>query len=1237
MNTEERRVLRLQRWRIAMWVALYAIVAGLWVALSDRLVAVLATGPDGPMRLQTANGWVFVAGTAVLLAVVLHYEARAREVRDRTLQESDDLHRTLVDVASDAVVLIDNATGRILAANPAAAALYGYTQGELLERRNTDLSAEPAETARVTAHTPLAPDTVVRIPLRYHRKRDGTVFPVEITGRFFAWRGRPVHLACIRDITARQQTEATLARYRLLAEQARDIVLFVRRDGRLLEANRAAVLAYGYTVEEFAALHIQDLRAPDTHGLTAEQMAQADAQGILFETVHRRKDGTTFPVEVSSRGTDVGGERVLLSVVRDITERRRAQQVLEARTRQVEAVRAVTADIVRELDLSRLLRLLIARAAELVGATTGTVYLWEPATQRLVPGAWHGLGDWQGTLALRLGEAVAGTAAQTRRTLVVNDYRTSSFAHPLSLERTALTASLGEPLVYRDELVGAMTLGHVEGRTFTERDAEVLRLLADQAAIAIQNARLYDAARRELRQRKAAEAELRKIVRAVEQSPTIVVITDLTGAIEYVNPKFTEITGYTFDEVRGRNPRILKSGHTSAEEYAQLWTTLLAGKEWRGEFRNRRKDGTLYWEAASISPVRDAEGAVTHLVAVKEDISADKAADTALRRYASQLEALRATTTDITRELNLARLLTLFIERAVKLLEGVSGVVYLLDAGTETIAARAWVGQEDWVGEVRLRVGQGIAGTVVERRAGIIENAYRTSPHAVPVFLERTRIAAVLAEPLVYRDRIIGAVLVNRLEGTFAPQDAELLRPFADQAAIAIENARLYAATQEALADLRQVQEELVRSEKLRALGQMAAGIAHDLNNTLATVLGQAELLRLRTRSPEIQEGLQILQTAAADGAEIVRRLQDFARQRGAGPLHACELAQLVSEALEITRPRWQEEPRRRGVRIETATDLAALSPVHGNPAEIREVLTNLIFNAVDAMPYGGQLRFTGRVTADSTENRPLETPRAPARSDAASDPLPDAWVELAVEDTGIGMTEAVRGRIFDPFFTTKGLHGTGLGLSVVYGIMERHGGQIEVTSAPGRGTTFRLRFRRAAVGAAAPAGATPIRASIRRVLIVDDDTWVLQTLAGLLRTSGHDVLEADGGAAATERLAQHPVDIVFTDLGMPDVNGWDVARAAKAFRPDLPVVLLTGWGDQAGTERPPDVHVDRILTKPVPRSVLLSVIAELVRPAPPDPAPESDATGSGVGADGEQRGADPGSPDGATRGSPTP
>jgi PAS domain S-box-containing protein len=1044
------------RWRISRLVAVYVVLAGLWIFLSDRVVALLVSSPVRLTQLQTVKGWVFVGVTAAFLASILRYETRAREARDQALRDSEETYRTLVEVETDGVFLMDNATGQILAANPAAAQLYGYTPQELLGLRNTDLSAEPAATEQVATRTPLVPDSIIRIPLRHHKKRDGTVFPVEITGRFFTWRGRAVQLAAIRDITARQQAEAALARYRVLVERARDIVLFVRRDGRILEANQAAAQAYGYALEEFGTLHIQDLRALETQPLAPAQLARADAEGILFETVHRRKDGTTFPVEVSSRGTELGGDRVLLSIVRDITDRKRAEGALATRTRHLEAVRVVTEDLTRELDLTRLLRLLIARAADLVGAASGTVYLWEPERGLMVPAAWHGLGDWQAALRHPPGQGIVGTVAETRQGLCVNDYRSSRYANPLTLERTRVTASLGEPLLYRDELIGAVTLNHDGGRIFAEEDQALLRLFANQAAIAIANARLF----REERDRRA------------------------------------------------------------------------------------------------------------------------------------QLEAVRGVSADIAQELDLTQVLHIVAQRACELTRATAADIALWDPERQLLLTEASFGHTALNPTSLRRLGEGAMGTVAENRQGMIINDYRSSPVAHPDTLAHTKITASLVEPLMYRDTLLGVIGVDHVTPgeTFTGGDQALLRLFADQAAIAIANARLFQDQQRAYAALERAQEELIRAEKLRGLGQMAAGIAHDLNNMLATVLGQAELLRMYPHSPEIEEGLQVLQMAANDGAQVVRRLQDFARQRGGGPLGPCDLSCLVPEALEITRPRWREEPRRKGIVIETDVDLVGLPLIQGNAAEIREVLTNLIFNAVDAMPSGGRLRFTGEAVDGSDAGRPGEL-----AGDSASRGSQPPWVELAVSDTGIGMTEDVRRHAFDPFFTTKGLHGTGLGLSVAYGIMERHGGQIDVTSAPGQGTTFRLRFRSATTDTMqSTRRPTPAPVACRRILVVDDDASVRRTLAALLRASGHEVVEAEGGAAALDCLGTTSVDLVLTDLGMPDVTGWDVARAAKARHPDLPVVLLTGWGDQVGAEASSVTSVDRVLTKPLPRGAVLAVVAEL-------------------------------------------
>jgi PAS domain S-box-containing protein len=289
-------------------------------------------------------------------------------------------------------------------------------------------------------------------------------------------------------------------------------------------------------------------------------------------------------------------------------------------------------------------------------------------------------------------------------------------------------------------------------------------------------------------------SSLRTISRATEQSPASVVITDTQGAIAYVNPKFTQVTGYAFDEVRGQNPRVLKSGEMPEETYRQLWATITAGNEWRGEFHNKKKNGELFWEAASISPVRNPDGCITHYVAVKEDITEQKRMEEAAHIRTHQLEVIRSVTAEITRELDLHTLLSLITQRATELAGAASGGIYLWDDQAQVLVPHAYHGTGRLREKFSRRLGEGLMGSVARERHGAIVNDYRTSPLAHQRTLETTEITAVLAEPLVYRDRLLGVLAVHheRGERRFGESDQDVLRLFAAQAAIAIENARLF-------------------------------------------------------------------------------------------------------------------------------------------------------------------------------------------------------------------------------------------------------------------------------------------------------------------------------------------------------------------------------------------------------------------------------------------------------------
>jgi signal transduction histidine kinase/ActR/RegA family two-component response regulator len=543
------------------------------------------------------------------------------------------------------------------------------------------------------------------------------------------------------------------------------------------------------------------------------------------------------------------------------------------------------------------------------------------------------------------------------------------------------------------------------------------------------------------------------------------------------------------------------------------------------------------------------------------------------------------------------------IVKQAGLISGAPAVrLFLLDEAGDVLRCRVGIGIPH--GEIRhhvVPIGQSFSGEVaLVRRPLAVETIVGDPRNADPEFSHRHGLVSYLGLPIIAGDRLVGVLVFNTSEPrVYRDEEITLLSAFAQQAAVALENARLFAEVNRSYDSLRQAQEELIRAEKLRALGQMAAGIAHDLNNMLAAVLGQAELLRLQVADPVVQRGLATLETAAADGAQIVRRLQEFARQRTEAPLGVVDLAATVRDALEITRPRWKDEPQRRGRTIEIRADLEELPPILGRAAEVREVLTNLIFNAVDAMPDGGTLTLAAhQVRADvapSAVRRSDGTPDPePAPHPTAAPPHSGEFVELAVSDTGVGMTEETRRRAFDPFFTTKGVQGTGLGLSAAYGVMERHRGSIAVASTPGCGSTFTLRFQVAAAEAPPAPGGAIRTLPAKRILLIDDDPMVRETAARLLDSAGHTVLVAESGPAGLRRLAEGPVDIVLTDLGMPEMTGWEVARAVRGHSPRTPVLLLTGWGDQFQDAAERSL-VDGVLGKPFRLEDLLRALAKAI------------------------------------------
>lgn len=373
------------------------------------------------------------------------------------------------------------------------------------------------------------------------------------------------------------------------------------------------------------------------------------------------------------------------------------------------------------------------------------------------------------------------------------------------------------------------------------------------------------------------------------------------------------------------------------------------------------------------------------------------------------------------------------------------------------------------------------------------------------------------------------------------------------------------------------IREQFSQIEKMSALGELASGVAHDFNNTLAGILGRAQLL-LEAKDPaKVEAGLNIIIKTAKDGAKTVKRIQDFARQRRDHDFHLIDVHQLLMDVGEITRPRWKNRAEAANIHINLELECAANIRVMGDESELREVLVNLVFNAVDAMPSGGTLMMAATQTQDA--------------------------VEILVQDTGTGMSEETRLRVFDPFFTTKDEAGMGLGLAVSYGIIRRHDATVDVESQLGVGTTFRVRLpipsqvpKTPLVPNLASLQQVPRATSPTRILIVDDEESVRDLLRDILQKEGCEAVVAEGGRQALSLFEGGKFDAVFTDIGMPGMNGWELSRAVRQRNTDIPVAVITGWGEAVGSQERQAAQVNWVLAKPFDTPQIVQMAHEVSR-----------------------------------------
>ena len=380
-----------------------------------------------------------------------------------------------------------------------------------------------------------------------------------------------------------------------------------------------------------------------------------------------------------------------------------------------------------------------------------------------------------------------------------------------------------------------------------------------------------------------------------------------------------------------------------------------------------------------------------------------------------------------------------------------------------------------------------------------------------------------------------------------------------------------------AMTELKASELQVMRQVRLHAFSEMAGGVVHDFNNALMAVIGYSELLLADPTMLEDKEtALECLQTmniAGRDAAHVVSRLRDFYRPRDIGDVIALiDLNELLEQAVALTQPKWSNDALASNRTIHVQLDLEKIPRLNVNEAEIRELVTNLIFNAVDAMPRGGTITIRTR--------------------------RHEMGARLEVTDTGIGMPEEVRSRCLEPFFSTKGDKGTGLGLSMVFGIVKRHSGQLDIESAVGQGTTFSIYIPFIDVEAERQAAECPAPLKTLRILVVDDEPVTRDVVTRYLRMDGHLVTAVASALEALTELETSPFDLLLTDQGMPGMSGLELVKCARRLRPEMPVLMLTGFGHEGlmNGDKPPK-GVDLLINKPVPPLKLRRAIAEAMAP----------------------------------------
>jgi PAS domain S-box-containing protein len=952
-----------------------------------------------------------------------------------------------------------------------------------------------------------------------------------------------------RRVQAEEALRASEARFRGVLDNAADAIAVVDLSGRFTLFNRRSAEMLGYTSKELAAKTFLDITHPKDAHFSREhfqKLRDGEIDSYRLRKRYVRKDGSVLWVDASLapiRNPD-GLLEGILTIVTDITERMQAEEVLRQRNRELELLNRAGQAFVSTLDLEQVLATVLGEVLQVLNVVGSSIWLTERATDTgketgdLVCHEAAGPGSdvvrgWR----LAPGQGLAGWVAQSGESVYVPDvYKDERYFKGVEEESgLVLRSILTVPLQVRGKVVGAIQAVAEEASAFSSSDLTLMESLGSAAAVAIENAQLYQQAQREIADRMRAEAALReseeRFRRLAENARDIIYRYGVSPTLtfEYVNPAVTEITGYTPEECYADPDlgfRLVHPEDRPLLEAAIQANTTPVGKS--PPVRWVRKDGEIVWTEPRNVPIFDEAGNLIAIEGIARDITERRRAEDALRESEERYRTL--------------------FEQANDGIHWANGEDKILDVNPRMCQMMGYSREELLtmsIPDLQAPKRRGPVGSVLKHEVAEYGN---TSFESLNVHRDGTRIPVEVSVSPV--KGLEGDLYISIVRDVTERKQAEL--------ALHDSNQRL----EEALAELEATQEQVVQQERLAAVGQLAAGIAHDFNNLLTSIIGYAELVQMRPDiPPEVRADLGGIVKQGQRGAHLVQQILDFSRKsiRQPQPLNLVPFLKETVRFLERTIPETVH------IQLEIEPEVCL---VHADPTQLQQMVTNLAVNARDAMADGGELRLQ---LSDLTLE-PGEPPPCPDM--AAGD-----WIALSVSDTGTGIPPDVMPHIFEPFFTTRSPVGTGLGLAQVYGIVKQHAGHIDVESQVERGTRFSV-FLPALVSAEMASQKEPWKKLPRgrgeTVLLVEDEMTVLEACKAMLEHLGYRVLVAKNGQQALAIYADHQdqIALVLADMVMPVMDGVTLFHTLKKTYPGVKVVFTTGYA--------PDEKVREALTQGV-------------------------------------------------------